>query len=80
MQQILASLDIPPLEPVPDDHVLTKSFFLLDDFPGRYADGPLWVEAIPDTNDPADSAGARRRRRLIDPDHRKRHGRGLGRG
>jgi hypothetical protein len=53
MQRILSGLDIPPLEPVPDDHVLTKSFFLLDAFPGRYADGPLWVEAIPQTDDPA---------------------------
>jgi hypothetical protein len=54
LQQILASLDIPPLEPVPADHVLTKSFFLLETFPGRYSDGPLWVEAIPDTNNPAE--------------------------
>ncbi|MEQ8482351.1 MAG: DUF4159 domain-containing protein [Hoeflea sp.] len=53
MQRILSGLDIPPLEPVPDDHVLTKSFFLLDAFAGRYADGPLWVEAIPETDDPA---------------------------
>ncbi|WP_322988683.1 DUF4159 domain-containing protein [Hoeflea sp.] len=52
MQQILSDLDIPPLEPVPADHVLTKSFFLLDTFPGRYADGPLWVEAIPQSDDP----------------------------
>ncbi|MEN0087419.1 MAG: DUF4159 domain-containing protein [Pseudomonadota bacterium] len=44
---ILESLDIPPLEPVPPDHVLTKSFYLLDNFPGRFADSPLWVEALP---------------------------------
>ena len=54
LQQILANLDIPPLEPVPSDHVLTKSFYLLDSFPGRYADGPLWVEATPDTDNPAE--------------------------
>ncbi|AKH99382.1 N-terminal double-transmembrane domain-containing protein [Hoeflea sp. IMCC20628] len=54
LQQILANLDIPPLEPVPSDHVLTKSFFLLDTFPGRYADGPLWVEATPDSDNPAE--------------------------
>lgn len=53
MQRILSGLDIPALEPVPVDHVLTKSFFLLDIFPGRYADGPLWVETIPQTDDPA---------------------------
>ena len=45
LQAILANLDIPPLEPVPADHVLTKAFYLLDGFPGRYADGQLWIEA-----------------------------------
>jgi hypothetical protein len=47
LRAILADLDIPPLEPVPDDHVLTKAFYMLTDFPGRYAGGPLWVEAVP---------------------------------
>jgi hypothetical protein len=45
LQAMLANLDIPPLEPVPADHVLTKAFYLLNDFPGRYAGGSLWVEA-----------------------------------
>jgi len=54
LQQILASLDIPPLEPVPADHVLTKSFYLLDTFPGRYSDGSLWVETTPETDNPAE--------------------------
>ena len=44
LRRILAKLDIPPLEPVPDTHVLTKSFYLMDRFPGRYAGGKLWVE------------------------------------
>ena len=48
LQAILANLDIPPLEPVPEDHVLTKSFFILSQFPGRYAGGDLWVEQLPD--------------------------------
>jgi hypothetical protein len=47
LQQIAAPLDIPPLEPVPDDHVLTRTFYLLQDFPGRYAGGDVWVEAAP---------------------------------
>lgn len=46
LRAILSDLDIPPLEPVPLDHVLTKAFYLLDSFPGRYQGGPLWVEAI----------------------------------
>ena len=50
---MLSSLDIPPLEPVPADHVLTKAFYLLNDFPGRYAGGPLWVQAT-DTEERAD--------------------------
>jgi hypothetical protein len=44
LRRILSKLDIPPLEPVPPTHVLTKSFYLLDHFPGRYDGGKLWVE------------------------------------
>ncbi|MGR3495340.1 DUF4159 domain-containing protein [Citreimonas sp.] len=47
LRQIAAPLDIPPLEPVPADHVLTRTFYLLQDFPGRYAGRDLWVEAAP---------------------------------
>ena len=58
LRSILSSLDIPELEPVPRDHVLTKTFFLLRDFPGRFTNGQLWVEALPaeteeDTERPA---------------------------
>lgn len=58
LRTILSSLDIPELEPVPRDHVLTKTFFLLRDFPGRFTTGQLWVEALPaeteeETNRPA---------------------------
>ena len=48
LQRIAARLDVPPLEPIPADHVLTRTFYLLQDFPGRWANGPLWVEASPD--------------------------------
>ena len=40
-------LDIPELEVVPRDHVITKTFYLLDGFVGRYASGETWVEALP---------------------------------
>ena len=58
LRSILSSLDIPELEPVSRDHVLTKTFFLLRDFPGRFTTGQLWVEALPaeteeETNRPA---------------------------
>lgn len=46
LREILAGLDIPPLEPVPQDHVLTKTFYLLQGFPGRWSGGPLWVEQL----------------------------------
>lgn len=45
LRDILATMNVPPLEPVPPDHVLTKTFFIMPDFPGRYAGSPLWVEA-----------------------------------
>jgi hypothetical protein len=47
LREILSALDIPELEPVSRDHVLTKSFYLLRDFPGRFTGGTLWVEALP---------------------------------
>ena len=47
LQKLLAKLDIPRLEPVPQGHVLTKSFYLLSQFPGKFQDGALWVEAHP---------------------------------
>ncbi|SOC18114.1 DUF4159 domain-containing protein [Rhodobacter maris] len=46
LQALAAPLDIPPLEPLPPDHVLTRTFYLLQAMPGRY-DGPVWVEAAP---------------------------------
>ena len=51
LRKILSSLDIPELEPVPRDHVLTNTFYLLRDFPGRFNSGQLWVEALPAVNE-----------------------------
>lgn len=47
LQQLAAPLDIPPLEPLPNDHVLTRTFYLLQDFPGRHNSHDVWVEAAP---------------------------------
>ena len=47
LRDLAAALDIPGLEPLPRDHVLTRTFYLLQDFPGRYANGEIWVEASP---------------------------------
>jgi hypothetical protein len=47
LSRLIGQLDIPPLEPVPENHVLTKSFYLMRSFPGRWDGGSLWVEAEP---------------------------------
>jgi hypothetical protein len=47
LQAIARGLDIPAIEPIPTDHVLTRTFYLLQDFPGRYASRDIWVEAAP---------------------------------
>jgi hypothetical protein len=59
LRNILGSLDIPELEPVPREHVLTKTFYLLRDFPGRFTSGQTWVEALPRDNDESEEAAAR---------------------
>jgi hypothetical protein len=59
LRQILSSLDIPELEPVSKDHVLTKTFFLLRDFPGRFNNGQLWVESLPAGTDDEPARPAR---------------------
>jgi hypothetical protein len=54
LRQILETVEVPPLEIVPHDHVVTKSFYLIDGFPGRYESGRTWIEALPPS--PADDA------------------------
>ncbi|OUS04296.1 hypothetical protein A9Q96_15200 [Rhodobacterales bacterium 52_120_T64] len=44
LQRVTESLDIPPLNPVPSGHVLTRAFYLLEDFPGRWSGPDVWVE------------------------------------
>jgi hypothetical protein len=48
LRDLAAPLDIPPLEPLPADHVMTRTFYLLQDFPGRYTSREVWVEASPE--------------------------------
>lgn len=44
LRELAQRLDLPPLVPVESGHVLTRSFYLMDDFPGRYAGAGIWVE------------------------------------
>lgn len=43
MRHLFSDLAVPPLVPVPPDHVLTKAFYLMQDFPGRHVGGSVWV-------------------------------------
>jgi hypothetical protein len=54
LRDLLAGVDVPELEPVPHDHVITKTFYLLDGFIGRTTIGQTWVEALPP--EPSDGA------------------------
>jgi hypothetical protein len=56
LRNILSSLDVPELEPVPREHVLTKTFYLLRDFPGRFTNGQTWVETLPRGDDDDDAS------------------------
>ena len=44
LARLAAELEIPPLVPVGQHHVLTRAFYLLKEFPGRWTGGGLWVE------------------------------------
>jgi hypothetical protein len=48
LRRLASGLEIPTLEPIPPDHVLTKSFYLMQEFPGRWSGGKLWVEPVGD--------------------------------
>ena len=48
LQELALPLDIPALAPVPSDHVLTRTFYLLQEFPGRFSGREVWVEKAPD--------------------------------
>lgn len=44
LRRILEGAPVPPLAPIPLDHVLTRSYYLLNEFPGRIPSSPIWVE------------------------------------
>ena len=48
LRHLVAGVKMPPLMPIPPDHVLTKSFYLMHEFPGRWNVGTLWVEPVED--------------------------------
>ena len=44
LRVLAAQLDIPPLVPLPSNHVLNRSFYLLRQAPGRWEGGRIWIE------------------------------------
>jgi len=50
LRSLTKNLSIPELIKIPKDNILRRSFYLLDNFPGRFAGGDLWVEKEPDPN------------------------------
>jgi hypothetical protein len=44
LKNLTRGLNIPPMIPTPPNHILTKAFYLMEEFPGRWAGGRLWVE------------------------------------
>ncbi|MCZ2328723.1 DUF4159 domain-containing protein [Bartonella sp. F02] len=45
LRAILDGLNIPAIEPASADHVVSRSFYIMPDFPGLYRGSPLWVES-----------------------------------
>ncbi|MFT8417847.1 MAG: DUF4159 domain-containing protein [Acetobacter sp.] len=43
LRRVTAGLVVPPLVIMTDRHLLAHTFYLLHDFPGRYAGQPIWV-------------------------------------
>jgi len=43
LRRVSAALQVPPLAPLDSRHVLSRSFYLLSDYPGRYAGATVWV-------------------------------------
>ncbi|NHO31154.1 DUF4159 domain-containing protein [Acetobacter fallax] len=43
LRRATSGLPVPPLTRLNDHHVLSHTFYLLHDFPGRYAGLPVWV-------------------------------------
>jgi len=45
LKRLLSGIETPSLAAMPADHVLTRSFYLLSDMPGRWEGGKIWIEA-----------------------------------
>jgi hypothetical protein len=44
LRRLSRGLMVPPLAPLTGEHVLSRSFYLLSDFPGRFTGDTVWVQ------------------------------------
>lgn len=44
LRRVAAGLTVPPLAPLSGEHVLARSFYLLQEFPGRFTGATVWVQ------------------------------------
>ena len=51
LRRLNGALDLPVLRPLPVDHVLTRSFFLIKSMPGRFTTGTVWIQGNNGDND-----------------------------
>jgi hypothetical protein len=52
LKRVARNLTIPPLTQLSSEHVLARSFYLLNEYPGRFTGEPVWVQRDEDrTND-----------------------------
>jgi hypothetical protein len=52
LKRISRTLVVPPLAPLTGEHVLSRAFYLLSDFPGRFTGDTVWAQRDQDrTND-----------------------------
>jgi hypothetical protein len=47
LRELTKNIQIPDITEIPEGHILSRSFYLLDAFQGRYTGGKLWVEKEP---------------------------------
>lgn len=50
LRQVMQGIQVGPLVVMPEDHVLKRSYYLLEDFPGLYKGRNIWVEDVAETD------------------------------
>ncbi|MEL6335498.1 MAG: DUF4159 domain-containing protein [Pseudomonadota bacterium] len=58
MRDVARALNLPPLAAVDETHVLSRTFYLLNSFPGRWRGGRVWAEAPPEGRQAAEADGS----------------------